>query len=340
MRKLVLFAPALAATFAAACSDSGPSGPKVGPAANVLIQAGATQVAVAGQATPIAPSVLVTDANNLPVPGAVVTFTIISGGGSLSGATQTTGPTGVATVTWTLGTTFGVKLLSAGVGALLPVTFAATAIAPDAGVVAFDVTDPANDTLSDAVLGAPQAIDLINIHGDFKRDSLIVTLTFGGPVSPASIEVDNSLAGFIEFDIDDNPATGAAAVSDDYGAASGLGIEYFIELFSSTPTSVVLVSSTTSIPVPASFSENTVTVRIPMSAIGRDDGNFGVVTVLGTLDRATDVAPNSGQLTSRRSVLSGGLGLADRLSDSHPALATHRLRWGATAVSIGGGPQR
>jgi hypothetical protein len=39
-----------------------------------------------------------------------------------------------------------------------------------------------------------------------------------------------------------------------------------------------------------------------MSALGGDDGNFGVVGVIGTFDRATDVFPNSGQTTARRSL--------------------------------------
>jgi len=52
------------------------------------------------------PSVIIKDASNNPVRGVTVTFAVGSGGGSVTGATQTTDVNGVATVgSWNLGTT-------------------------------------------------------------------------------------------------------------------------------------------------------------------------------------------------------------------------------------------
>jgi len=54
--------------------------------------------------------------------------------------------------------------------------------------------------------------------------------------------------------------------------------------------------------VTASFSGNTFVVRIPMSMLGNDEGNFSFVGVIGTQDRPTDFFPNTGNGTVRRSV--------------------------------------
>jgi alpha-tubulin suppressor-like RCC1 family protein/pimeloyl-ACP methyl ester carboxylesterase len=95
---------------------------------------------IAGAVTPIsvtgtvglavsqAPSVKVTTSSGVPVPDVAVTFAIVAGGGSLTGANATTDDAGVATVgSWTLGTVAGPNVLSAKVSSLPTVTFGATA---------------------------------------------------------------------------------------------------------------------------------------------------------------------------------------------------------------------
>ena len=68
------------------------------------LQSGESQSATVNAAVTTAPSVLVTDAHGNPVQGVSVTFAVASGGGSVTGATATTGADGVATVgPWTLG---------------------------------------------------------------------------------------------------------------------------------------------------------------------------------------------------------------------------------------------
>lgn len=284
----------------AACKDS--NDPGVGPPANVLIQSGGgPQAGVFGQPVPIAPTVLVTDASNRPVPGATVTFAIVSGGGTLSAATQTTSATGTASVIWTMGTTFGAKVLTATVAGLPPVTFNATATAPAAGVLAFNLIDPAGDTLTTPAPGQPRGIDLLSLRGDFKGDSLIVTSTFSAPVT-FGLSAPNSLVGFLEFDIDDNAATGSVPISNSFGASANVRIEFVLTYFSSTGAQITVGSQTGSTPVTASFSGTTVVARIPMTALGNDDGNFTIVGVIGTVDRPTDVFPNTGQTTVRRAI--------------------------------------
>ena len=260
----------------AACSDS------AGPNSRVLTQlSGAEpQIGVIGQPVPTAPSVLVTDAHHVPLPGSNVTFEITSGGGALSTNTQTTNSAGFASVVWTLGSTFGVGTLDARVAGLPPVTFTATAIAPDAGIVAFELVDPAGDTLAESTTSLVAGIDLLSLHGDFKRDSLILTATFSRPVASA-FDSPDYVTGLFLFDIDNNPLTGR---------------EYELD-FSVTGSRIASAGF-----IPTSYSGNTLVLRIPMSMLGNDDGNFNITGLVGTADRGTDIIPNNGEISVRRSV--------------------------------------
>ena len=298
MRKS-LVSLSLVAFALAACKDS--NDPGAGPPTTLLVLAGgATQAGVFGQPIPIAPTVLVTDASNRPVPGALVTFTVTAGGGTLNAATQTTGANGNASVAWTMGNTFGNNVLTASVAGLPSVTFNATAIAPAAGVLAFNLIDPPNDTLTLGQTQGPKGIDLLSIRGDYKSDSLIVTATFSAPVVIAA-EVSNGLGGFLDFDIDDNAQTGLP-FANDYGNTATLGVEYELDFFGQTASSMLFYSLTRVLPVAAAVVGNTVIARIPMSLMAGEDGNFAIAGVFGTRDRATDIFPNAGQTVVRRAI--------------------------------------
>ena len=92
--------------------------------------AGDAQTAAAGANVAIAPSVKVTDKFGNPVAGVLTTFSVASGGGSVTGAAANTDANGVATVgSWRLGTTVGTNTLTATASGLTPVTFTATAAA-------------------------------------------------------------------------------------------------------------------------------------------------------------------------------------------------------------------
>jgi hypothetical protein len=104
--------------------------PATGPA-SVAIFTGGAQTGLVGYALNVRPAVRVTDAGNVPVAGANVTFAVASGGGSITGATATTNAGGVAQVeNWMLGASAGANTLTATVpGAGItgnPVTFTAT----------------------------------------------------------------------------------------------------------------------------------------------------------------------------------------------------------------------
>ncbi len=75
--------------------------------------------------------VKVADQYGSPVSGSSVTFTVVTGGGTIAPATIVTDAQGLASAIWTLGTTTGAQsalVASSGVKIASPVTFAATAI--------------------------------------------------------------------------------------------------------------------------------------------------------------------------------------------------------------------
>lgn len=169
-------------------------------------------------------------------------------------------------------------------------------------ILGFPFIDPAGDTLANPGGTGARAIDLLEITGTYKADSLIMTLRFAGPVRPAAAQAPNSLAGFLEFDTDENLSTGRPPLTNQFGGNAPLGVDYVLDLFSADSTSVGLdrVSTGSSSRVSARFSGDSLVVRIPLSAVGNDDGNFKFAGVIGTQARPTDVAPNAGVYTARR----------------------------------------
>lgn len=107
------------------CGGGDSSGP--GPvAANITANSSVAFTALPGTPVTNLPSVLLSDTKGTPVAGAVVTFTVTSGGGTVTGATATSNASGVATVgSWTLGSAAGANTLSAQTGSLPAVTFSA-----------------------------------------------------------------------------------------------------------------------------------------------------------------------------------------------------------------------
>jgi hypothetical protein len=120
----------------------------VGSATQIQIFAGNNQTGPAGGQLPVNPSVLVRDSHNNPVAGVLVTFSVGSGGGSVTAGSATTNASGVAGVGWTLGPTTGTNTLTATKTGLTgsPVLFTATGTAGPATRLAF-IVQPSNDVV-------------------------------------------------------------------------------------------------------------------------------------------------------------------------------------------------
>ena len=155
--------------------------------------------------------------------------------------------------------------------------------------------DPTGDTFG---AGAVQ-IDITSVNGTVAGSNLTFRVTFASQVAPPSALLPNSVVAFIDIDTDQNPLTGAPSFTSIFGPppAPLLGIEFFVDVSSEIgqPGFVDIVdaaSFTTTATVAISFTSNSFTVVVPLSAIGGDNGivNYGVI--VGTFTEPTDEAPN------------------------------------------------
>jgi Bacterial Ig-like domain (group 1)./Bacterial Ig-like domain (group 2). len=100
-------------------------------ATNLAGFAGNNQTAKPNFAVSNPPSVIITDTAGVPVSGVAVTFAVVSGGGSVTGASAISNANGIATVgSWVLGPAAGANSMTASSGALSgsPFTFNATGV--------------------------------------------------------------------------------------------------------------------------------------------------------------------------------------------------------------------
>ncbi|MEW5930387.1 MAG: Ig-like domain-containing protein [Gemmatimonadota bacterium] len=168
-----------------------------GAPASMAVNAGDAQTAVAGSAVATAPSVRVTDGSGNPVSGVSVTFAVATGGGSVTGATQTTDAGGIATVgSWTLGTTAGANTLTATAGSL-SATFSATGTAGAAANIAKTAGDGQSAAVGSAVPTAP---------------SVTITDQYGNPVAGVAVTFAASGNGSVAGSPATTDASGVATV--------------------------------------------------------------------------------------------------------------------------------
>lgn len=172
-----------------------------GAAATIAANSATTLTGTAGSPVAPVPSVKVTDGAGNGVGGVSVTFAVTAGGGSVSGETQTTSASGVATVgSWVLGTTAGtgnntLTATSAGLSGS-PVTFTASATAGSAGKLVF-ITQPATSGQSGVALNPQPVLQLVDVNNNpVAQGGVSVTASVasgpGGDVSGTSQVNTNS----------------------------------------------------------------------------------------------------------------------------------------------------
>ncbi|MEO7997161.1 MAG: hypothetical protein ABI852_06925 [Gemmatimonadaceae bacterium] len=151
------------------------------PAKIVVVLAGATQTAIVKTAVATKPSVKVTDQFGNPIAGVTVTFAVASGGGTVTGATQTTAADGSATVgSWTIGQTSGANVLRAtATGATIttgnPVDFSATGIAGAPATITKLAGDFQAQLAGSGLILAPS----VSLADQFGNSIFNQTVTFG-----------------------------------------------------------------------------------------------------------------------------------------------------------------
>lgn len=171
-----------------------PPPPSPPTATTVAIETGDAQQQEPGRAVPVAPAVRVRDQNGAPMAGVSVTFSVDSGGGSVSGGVVTTGSDGIAAVGgWTLGAGAGRNVLGATVPSLPRIRFVATARFVDVTVVADETVPAAGGTITFDRAGDPlRGLTLRIPPRAYKQDtkwSVSYTRTVKPPLPEGTFQV-------------------------------------------------------------------------------------------------------------------------------------------------------
>ncbi len=183
-----LYPAVMLSLLAAACGGDSKGPPGGGNPTAISVVPGA---AVEGQAgtllgTPL--TVRVANSNGQPVANAIVTFSIPSGGGSLSAGSDTTDAAGTAAVNWTLGQAVGAARVEARVqGVPLPAIFNVTIRAgPAAGMQR--VSNPPGTSAGGFELADSVALRVADSFGNPVSGAAIsfAVTAGGGSVAPAN----------------------------------------------------------------------------------------------------------------------------------------------------------
>ena len=181
---------------------SGSISVSAGAATVIAVHAGNNQTTAPGAAVAVNPAARVSDADNNPVSGVAVTFTVSAGGGNVTGATATSDASGIATVgSWTLGSGEGTNSLSAAASGLTgsPLTFTATASASAVavtGVTPATLTPGATATITGQNFAQVGSATTVTIDGvSASVTSLSATsLTVTVPALPCTPAHDATVA--------------------------------------------------------------------------------------------------------------------------------------------------
>jgi hypothetical protein len=156
--------------------------------------------------------------------------------------------------------------------------------------------DPVGDTF-----GSPSiSHDISRIDSQVSSESLTFSVGFYNVVRPPSAFSPESVVGFIDIDVDQDPSTGGPSNRDRFspGGDSSLGIEYFVDLFSERfhPGTVDVVRANgmqtvgraTAMYHPQGFS-----IDLPLALLGHDSVvSYGLI--VGDFRDMSDEALNDG----------------------------------------------
>jgi uncharacterized repeat protein (TIGR01451 family) len=278
---------------------------------------------------------------------------IVEGGGTVTFTAADSAGDPVA-VTWSVSglgtiTADGVYIAPATVVAVTNATITATqvgyvgimssatvTIEPPEPPAEADLIDAAGDTFS----GTGTAYDVKSITTSLASTALTVSIEFTAaptlPLTSGVIATSAQLAGFLCFDTDEDPATGWLSANSYYcpcatPGVSAIGVEYFVDLFSRDATGYP-IRSTASPATPVgratpSLTGNILTLTIPLTSLGGDDGITGMNALLGNGAVPGDCVPDSvaALVTGKAIVISHSY--RDFLHD------TYGIYWG-TAIEV------
>jgi adhesin/invasin len=147
------------------------------------------QIGTVGQPLPNPITVHVTDVNGNSAANSIVTWTVLSGGGSVSAAASITDANGNASVIWTLGPTVGTQTIRAAISSGNFVDISATAQPAEISATIAKTSGDAQ-TIASGTTSAPMVITLTDLAGNAVSGATVTWTTSGGTLSAASTTTD------------------------------------------------------------------------------------------------------------------------------------------------------
>jgi hypothetical protein len=189
-RPLQISLAAAVVIMGVACkSDTKVTAPQV--ATSLIATTGTSgQIGTVGLVTAQPISVYVTDQNSNPMSGALVTWSIVTGKGTVDSATSTTNSIGDAVTHWTLGDTVGPNALQATLAGGASITITASGVAGPATSIA-KVSGDSQTVASGGSSSQPLAVKLTDQFGNAVSGALVVWASpSGGTLSADSTVSD------------------------------------------------------------------------------------------------------------------------------------------------------
>ncbi|UCF19319.1 MAG: hypothetical protein JSU87_15535 [Gemmatimonadota bacterium] len=242
--------------------------------------------------------VRVFDAYGNAVGGAPVAWEIAAGNGELILVSPATDDAGFSLATLVPGPVAEPVDVTASLPGLPPIVFSALGFA--------GILDPVPDEFSTPLSAGLVPPDIDALIAWREAEVLIVLMFFAQEVVPDDIGGPNTVIGLLEFDTDQDPATGVPTLTDFYRppappGATGMGREFYVNMSAvATPTEYQVFQdgvgvTGTIMPI---FDADLIEFQIPAALLGGDDLAVNMATIVGTIPEPTDIAPNDGNLST------------------------------------------
>jgi hypothetical protein len=170
--------------------------------------------------------------------------------------------------------------------------------APTGASFQFTYADPVGDTLPPPTNVFNRALAVEGLDVGLTADSIFVRIEFTSPISRWSDGALNSIDGFVDFDVDDDPVTGFPAASEEFGEVTAqMGVETYVSLRDDGAGHMLRRIGETDEwrEVRVEFSSRSLIIRLARADVGETDGAFRVSAMIGGTNRLiTDLVPNGG----------------------------------------------
>jgi hypothetical protein len=168
--------------------------------------------------------------------------------------------------------------------------------------------DPATASVADAIgdtfgLTGYTQWDVSSLTITRETDGITVLIDFANDVALPIPGDPNALVGLVEFDLDQNVATGKLGILDQLrqdGGRSGMGVDAGLNLSIIAADSTLTVYDMGGNPTgraKVTFGGRRLTIRVPSALIGNDDGYLDAAVIVGNGRSPTDLAPATGHLS-------------------------------------------